>query len=339
MAFDDIDLNSASSSRSSNGPKIDWDALNKDVVAQVREQLESDGPETIAGVIAGIVDLGTQPMEDAEVEYKGDASQEAKDIAEKPDTYFKDGFDRLGKPIRLKCWPQKPQRCIAIAVDFPGVIVDKGKHFGESKPLPLRLWLGGEFWMGEEIGTVIARPTPLKWKKNEKGTPTFDVKHQLYKMAVDAKVIKPGEAFNPHGVDKLLGKAFLFKVHVHYKDSKKTGKSYYTESIVYAGGLARGMAVPETKTEPFLYYMNKPPESDPKEQLRMHVVNTMRRSQEWEGSVFASLYSDKPSTYKPKEASSKPVERVSQPAAPVVAKTVIQAPVKASDDLGDACPF
>src|SRR5690606_20535851 len=157
--------------------------------------------ETLVGYVSMIVDLGTQEQEDAEVAFNGDEEDERKAIAEKPLTYFKDGVDpQTNKPVRLKCWPQKPVQAVAVAVDFPDIMVDKGQFFGESKPLPLRLWLGGQFYI-EDGGMVLGRPTPLKYTNLDKSRATkvwSMAQNSLpYKMAVAAKLVKNGEAFLP----------------------------------------------------------------------------------------------------------------------------------------------
>ena len=51
-----------------------------------------------------------------------------------------DEVDQKGKPtgntVTYKRWVQKPIQQVALVVDFPEILVDKGQFFGESKPLP-----------------------------------------------------------------------------------------------------------------------------------------------------------------------------------------------------------
>jgi hypothetical protein len=49
--------------------------------------------ETLVGVVAGIVDVGIQPQEDAEMPFVGSDEDEAEEIERNPRTYFKDEFD------------------------------------------------------------------------------------------------------------------------------------------------------------------------------------------------------------------------------------------------------
>lgn len=274
-----FDVYSESKNETTKTNTVNFDEINKYVVdaAGLQER------ETLVGVVSCLIDLGTQDQPDAEVVFNGTEEDELKAVAEKPLTYFKDGFDpETKKQVRLKCWPQKPIQCVAVAVDFPDIIVDKGTFFGESKPLPLRLYLGGQFYM-ENSGMVVQRPTPLKVNK-KLGDWSLDQKHLFYKMAVAQKLIKPGEVFKPQRINELLGKAFQFEAQVFFKESK--GKEYYTEYVKYVGALGRGQKPSVLENEPIMIQFNK--ENDPAavKELRAHVVNTMKRASNYEGSVI-----------------------------------------------------
>lgn len=263
-----------------NGDKVNvnFDELNEYVVKTA--QLEQ--PETLIGYVAGIYDLGMQDMPDSEVVFAGSEEEEAEIITQYPSTYFKNGTDpQTKKPVRLKCWPNKPQQCITMAIDFPDIIVDKGQFFGESKPMPLRLYLGGQFYI-ENAGMVVARPTPLRIRKNKDGKWSFDSKHLLHKMAVGCKLINADGVFLPQQIDELLGKPFQFSAQVFFKESK--GKKYYTENIKFVGGLGRGQVAPELTTTPFVVQFDgKNPEESIKE-LRAHIVNTIKRANNYASS-------------------------------------------------------
>lgn len=264
---------------SSNANKVDFDGLNKYVVntAKLEER------ETLVGYVSMIVDLGTQEQPDAEVVFVGTEEDEAEAIAEKPLTYFKDGYDQESKKqVRFKCWPQKAVQCVAVAVDFPEIILDKGEFFGASKPLPLRLWLGGQFYI-PEVGMVIGRPSPLKVNK-KLGDWSLDQKHLFYKMAVADKQIKPGQVYKPQQIDQLLGKAFQFDAQVFFKEHK--GKEYFTEYVKFVSGLGRGQSAPELLTEPMMIQFNKENDEAAVKELRAHVVNTIKRASNYEGSAI-----------------------------------------------------
>ena len=104
-----------------------------------------------------------------------------------------------GKQVIKKFVPQKDRQAIVYAVDFPDVIVDKGEFFGQSNPQPLRLFIGGQFWNGEKM--LVQNMIALKVTKDDNieggKTWTMNPKSSLYKMALGAKLIETGKAFNP----------------------------------------------------------------------------------------------------------------------------------------------
>ena len=278
MAFD-----SYGSTQTSGGEKksdVDFDALNKYVVETAGLQQQ----ETLVGFVSGIVDLGIQEQPDAENKYTGKLEDEAAEIAKYPNTYFKDGKDDKGNPCRLKCYPQKAVQSVAISVDFPDIILDKGKFFGESKPLPLRIWMGGQFYIPTK-GMMIARTTPLRVNK-KMGAWSMDALSLPYKMAVAAKIVAPGEVFLPQQIDSLLGKSMQFVVQVYMK-AGNGGKEYYTEFIKYAAPLARGQKEFDMEEyNPFLVQFNSKNDEVALKELRAHIVNTLKQATNFEGSMI-----------------------------------------------------
>ena len=259
----------------SDQPKVDYDALNEYVV----KTAGLEDRETLIGYVAGIVDLGNQEQPDAEYEFDGDADDEAAEIEKHPNTYFKDGLNEKGKPARLKCFPQAPKQAVALAIDFPDIIIDKGQFFGESNPQPLRIFTGGQFYNGTTM--IVARPTYLKVNKSL-GDWSFDQKHMLHKMAVAAKLIKPTEVFVPESIDQLLGKAFQFDAQVYFKESK--GKKYFTEYLKFVGGLGRGQVAPEPANQPFLIEFDGELTKSNMNNLRYHIINTIKQANNYDGS-------------------------------------------------------
>lgn len=280
MAFNTYGVTTSTKAETEN--KVDFDAINRYVVETANLQER----ETLVGYISQIVDLGTQDLPDAEKVFKGDEEEKRKIVAQRPDTYFKNGFDpETRQPCELMCWPQKPQQCVAFAVDFPEIIIDKGQFFGESKPLPLRIWMGNQFYI-ENTGMVVGRPTPLKVTNLDKtrATKVWSMAQNSlpYKMAVAAKLIKPGEAFLPQRIDELLGKSFQFSAQVWFKESK--GKEYYNEYVNFVGALGRGQKEAEHLTVPYLVQFNELNSDDAIKELRSHIVNTIKRASNYQGS-------------------------------------------------------
>lgn len=282
MAFKVVNTPSGGGSSESN---IDFDAIN-------RYRVEAAGlqeRETLPGYVAAIIDLGVQKQPDAEVVFNGDEEEEAKIMAEMPDTYFKDGKDPDTKlDVRLKCWPQKPQQCVVLAVDFPDIMVDMAKAYGEeSNPLPLRLYTGGQFYIPTQ-GMIVARPTPLrvinldKTRKTKKWS--LAQNNMLHKMAVAAKLIKPDEVFLPQRIDELLGKAFQFDAQVYMKQSGQ--KEYFTEYLKFSAALGRGQNVADLETTPYLVGFDDDNADDAIKELRSHVINTIKQAENYKGSAI-----------------------------------------------------
>jgi hypothetical protein len=312
---------------------VDYEALNTYVV----EAVGCQQPEVLIGTIVGIVDVGVQRMEDAEIVFTGTEDEEADIIADKPDTYFKDGFDN-GKPVRYKCYPQRDQQSVALVVDFPSVMLNKAQFFkaGSTEEKPLRMVLGGEFWNSNLKQKLMQRPTALKVMKNTDGKWSFNDKHLLYKMAIASKLIEPKGVFLPEHIGKLLGKSFQFEVQIFNKKGKDN-KDYYTEKVGFKAGLGRGMTAEPLPTEPFVVQFNKENSPESLKELRFHVVNTIKNAVNYEGSPISKQLDAARSYTKPVESANDdaPDDVPSTPPvkAPVRTPRVAKAVPEESEDI------
>ena len=263
---------------------VDYDALNKYVV----ETVQAEQPETMVGVISMIIDLGTQKLPDAEYEVDDeDKGLTVDELNEKHKEAIESGkitkygmaYDN-GKQVVKKFVPQKDRQAIVYAVDFPDVIVDKGEFFGQSNPQPLRLFSGGQFWNGEKM--IVQNMIALKVTKDDniEGGNVWTMKPNttLYKMALGAKIIETGKAFNPSRIDELLGKSLQFEIQVF-----KNSKSYYTEKLKYVGGLGRGQQ-PLSLDKTYMIEFNGDNDVEGLKQLRANVVNTIKNATNYQGS-------------------------------------------------------
>ena len=268
---------------------VDYDALNKYVV----ETVQAEQPETMVGVVSMIIDLGTQKLPDSEYEIDDeDKGLTVDELNEKHKEAIESGkitkygmaYDN-GKQVIKKFVPQKDRQAIVYAVDFPDIIVDKGEFFGQSNPQPLRLFIGGQFWDGEKM--LVQNMMPLKVKKDDNieggKTWTMNPKSSLYKMALGAKIIETGKAFNPSRIDELLGKSLQFEIQVFMKPSKN-GKSYYTEKLKYVGGLGRGQQQQLSLDKTYMIEFNGDNDVEGLKQLRANVVNTIKNATNYQGS-------------------------------------------------------
>ena len=289
---------------------VDWDALNKHVIDAAGTATRS---RSIPGVVSGIYDLGEQERDDFREEWNGNAEQEASLIEKDPSIYF---GDAEGK--RWKYKPLKPCQAIAIAVDFPQVIVDKGQFFGDSSPAPLRMILNGEFFVNGE--RVIARGYSLSEMKHPQGW-GFAKNSVLHKLADAAGLLENG-IFTKERIGELIGAVAQFEFRVYMKPDKKGDKSYFTEMIKPAGIVPEGVAIPHLDDK-YLHLVNVRGDNDPDmiRQMRVSIKNTIKRANNYEGSDIQKLLeasgegaSAKPEEDKPAKAARAPTKRATKPA-------------------------
>ena len=321
----------ATTSTNTDRPQVDFAALEKYTV----DTTECEQPETLNGVVVGIIDLGNQKLPDAE--YDVDSGDESLTVEELTDKYsddiesgkiskfdiVKDWSVRPAKEVIKKFVPQKDRQCITYAVDFMDIMLDKSQFFGEkSEPKPLRLYFGGQYYNTFSKKMMVQNLLPLKITniakdpKNDKVW-SLNPKSQLHKMAVAAKLINTGDAFLPDNIDELLGKTLQFKVQIGFNE--KGDKKYYFEKLSFLGAIQR-------KDKPFedvpVFLIQMDEENDPEalKGLRKHIINTMEMSTNFEGSVLQKqLLEVRPNSFKDsgspavvkKEESKAPVDQQS----------------------------
>jgi len=289
---------------------VDYTEFNKYMVDTCKLQ----DTKTVVGIISGIIDLGMQEQPDAEMEFNGSPAQEADELAKGGTTYFKTVDNK-----RYKCWKKKPTKSIAITVDIPSIIVDKGQFFSGDKtpnPQPLRMILNSSFYRKEIGCTDLGRLFNREMRKNEKTNNQWSINYSnlLYKMAVGAGIIKQNAPFLPEDIIKLLGVPLLFKVQIYMNP-----KGYYTEKIAFAAGLIEGMPVPQYDRN-LLYSVGFDSNNDDKaiQFLSAPIRNRMQLSSEYPNSKV-KVQIERIHTYQKssndKASSPTPVES-SKPASP-----------------------
>lgn len=330
MAFKVTVSNTTSTNQ--DRPQVDFDALNQYVV----DTAECQQPETLNGIIVGIVDLGNQRLPDSEYDVdSGDESLTVEELTEKYATEIESGkvskFDivkdwstRPPKEVIKKFVPQKDRQCITYAVDFMDIMLDKSQFFGEkSEPKPLRLYFGGSFYNTHSKKMIVQNLLPLKITNIAKDPKTqklwsLSPKSQLHKMAVASKLINTGDAFLPDNIDELLGKTLQFKVQIGFNE--KGDKKYYFEKISFIGALQR-KDKPFEDVETFLIQMDSENDPESLKMIRKHILNTMELATNWEGSALQKqLLEVRPNSFKDNTGSSPSV----------VKKETVKAPVEAS---------
>ena len=321
----------ATTSTNTDRPQVDFDQLNQYTV----DTAECEQPETLNGVVVGIIDLGNQKLPDAE--YDVDSGDESLTVEELTDKYsadieagkiskfdiVKDWSTRPPKEVIKKFVPQKDRQCITYAVDFMDIMLDKSQFFGEkSEPKPLRLYFGGQYYNTFSKKMMVQNLLPLKITniakdpKNDKVW-SLNPKSQLHKMAVAAKLINTGDAFLPDRIDELLGKTLQFKVQIGFNE--KGDKKYYFEKMSFIGALQR-KDKPFEDVSTFLIQMDEPNDPEALKQIRKHLLNTMECATNFEGSALQKqLLEVRPNSFKDsgspavvkKEESKAPVEQPS----------------------------
>ena len=300
----------ATTTSKSDRPAVNFDDLNSYVV----ETAECQQPETLNGVIVGIIDLGNQRLPDAE--YDVDSGDEDLSVEELEAKYadeiaagkiskfdfVKDWSTRPPKEVIKKFVPQKDRQCITYAVDFPDVMLDKGQFFGEkSEPKPLRMYFGGQYYHQGLKKMIVQNLLPLKITNIAKDTHndklwSLSPKSQLHKMAVASKIINTGEAFLPDQIDELLGKTLQFKVQIGFNE--KGDKKYYFEKMSFVGSLQR-KDKPFENVETFLIEMDGENDPEALKNLRKHIINTQMMATNWSGSALEKQLNEvRPNSFK-----------------------------------------
>ena len=288
MAFK-VNTNSQSGGDNST-PDVDYKALDKYVVKTCRLL----NPETLTGYVSGIVDLGVQKQEDAAVPFDGTKEEEEAIKAEKPDTYFGtvrqwNAQQRKMTDTYCKRWPSKPLQCVAIAVDFPEIKLNKGQFFGdeEAKELPLRIWLGGKFWnkyAGEKGLMMMGQMQSLRWtKENDKWT--LNPKNILRRLQVESGMISPDAPFDANRMSEIIGKNFLWKVRIFIND-----KGYYTEKCSLGGPLGRGQKELPVESETLdVGFEDFVLDDMVRKMIPSHVKNQMRMAENYTTSPISAV--------------------------------------------------
>lgn len=304
--------------------QIDWDAYHEEMITACGTATKA---RSIPFVISGIYDLGIQNREPIEQEWN------EKDAKREGAEEYQAGGKRM---LRI---PMKPTHGVAIAVDAPSILVDKGKWFGDaSDPKPLRLLLNGEFSIpnGEKRLTVVGRPFWVQHTKMDDGTWAFTKTNNLHKLAEAAGLLDDKGYFTKERIGELLGKPIQCQFRVYMKPSK--GKEYYSEEIKLAGMVPEGVPIPDYD-QTLLHGVNLVGDNDETavKQLRASVRNTIKRAINYEGSDIKQLFDFFEAEYAAKREGQPKAEGGSKPA-PQPAKVEEQASSGSWEDDEDA-PF
>lgn|SRR5690554_6152955 len=271
------------SSNSDSGKQVDWDALNKYLVDTVGTQKRA---KSVIGIISGVIDLGLQVQEDAKMVFTGTPEDEAAELEKNPEQYFETLPDNKGVPTRYKRWKVKPCQQVAITVDFPTIMINKGQFFGDenAEEHPLRMILNGEFYL-KDVGKVVGKPYNVKEHRHDDGFWAFKSNTQIHKLAAATDSLNDQGYFKANMLGNLLGKAALFEIQLSLNESN--GKQYLNEKIKLSGQVPDVMVPMIPGLDPkYIYGVNFKGVQDPKilKNLRQSVINTMKLAQNYQGS-------------------------------------------------------
>lgn len=321
---------------------VDWNALNDHVIEVAGT---ANKTRSIPGVISGVYDLGEQKLEDAAIpvtdekfkkafpEFDGSEAQQEAVIA-KYTNRTNVRFEKVENVLCLR-YVQNPVQQVAIAVDFPQILVDKGQFFGNSKPLPLRLLYNGEFTTPGDKTKIVGRPFNLRDTKHDLGNGksvwAFAKNNGLHKFAAAAELLDENGLFNKERTAELIGKVVQFQVRVWMKPAKVGDKKFFTEDISLVGMVPEGVAIPDVP-EAILHMVNLHGENDAEavKQMRVSIKNTMKRAINYDTSSLKPVFEAEAASY-------------GKPADP--AKAAVQAAVKAAEvtpvavNFDDDIPF
>lgn len=274
--------------------EVDYDGMNAHVIEAAGTQSK---PRTIVGFVSEYYDLGLQEQPDFEELYKGDEKQEkqlseGKSELKKVDKFYDNGTCHSNVQIVVTKRPPKPS--CTFAVRFPQITVDKGQFFGESRPEPLRMVLGGEFYMfpkdskqGDKKEKVLQRVIPLQENtKNKLNKWAFGATSLPAKMAAAADLLDSDGLFSGKGrLTELLGKPMMFQIQIF-----KNADGFYNERISFKGAIPEGLPIPDGWDDKWIAGVNMSVENDLEtvKNLPYHVKNTIKRALDFEGSVLQS---------------------------------------------------
>lgn len=285
-------VNAPTNTNNEDRKQIDWDARTKYMVEKAGTQ---EGPESMIAIVSGLIDLGLQKQDDAKMEFKGSAADEAQVLADEtaktkaePKQYFETLPNDQGVPTRYKRWPVKPCQQVALTLDFSDIMLNQSQFFDEvdsGEEHPLRMLMNNEFYL-KGVGKVVGKPYNLKENRNDDGTWSIKNNTILYKLAAACGgVLDSKQLLKPAYLGNLLGKAALFEVQLF--TNTYDGKEYLNEKVKLSGQVPKAMQklIP-TLDDKYIFGVNfsGPQDKEVLGNLRQSVINTMTLAVNFEGS-------------------------------------------------------
>jgi len=220
--------------------------------------------------------------------YDGSEAEQAK-VLEKYTKRENVRFEEFEGVMCLR-YKQNPVQQMAAVIDFPQIMVDKSKYFGNSNPLPLRTLLNREFTLPGDKTKIVAAPYIIREIKHDlpggKTTWAFAKNNGLHKLADAVGLLDKNGLFTKNRIGELVGKVAQFQVQVYMKPGK-SGSSYFTESVKLVGMVPEGIPIPEVPAGT-LHLVNLFAKNDPEavKNLRVSIKNHIKRANNYDASIL-----------------------------------------------------
>lgn len=225
------------------------------------------------GIVRGVVELGVHTNE---LMQKPKHSIKNISVEDELDEIYTDEvvyFDEKPKIIRRKQY--------VLIIEFPDIIVDPDRIlYGVSNPKPLRL-ANCAINYNTEI-SIVYRPMLASWRhyKTETGVKTtMSESCTLYKMLLNRNLIKPGKRVISEQTGRLMDESFMFDVQLYHHNAR-----YIKTKIFFRDDYK--LDNPVTLKSGFYIGFNRDNNLDAPKTLDTHVINTIKRSDKYHGSLI-----------------------------------------------------
>ena len=305
----------------SNHPQVDWSAYNAHILEKVLEATDNGDSKNQVCFISGVVDTGTQPaiepytVYDADIEGGANYEKQQKLISADFGCFIENGKFHI---------PQKPVDSVVFFVDFPEILIDYGKFFGDgdSEPKPYRTLLAGE-WDG------VATYTSLQ--------PSSEGYGGKSRISVLAKATGCTKGNPPSNFDiaELLGKPFTMDVAASTGGDKN---QYVNIRVSSPSSKHKAIPFPDHTVTPFGVGMNSENSDEAIKQIfrKSSLLARLALAEEWETSKLkAQIAAMKGDTNSESETS----ESQPEPKAPTKAKVETVTEVDPFNPFDDDIPY
>lgn len=234
-------------------------------------------PRLLHGIVRGVVELGSiycTPRASYEEQVKQTDYIKGKTSAlEELEEIISGKFSESYGVRKLKQY--------VLVVEFPDITVDPDKIlYGVSNPKPLRLANCG-IYHKTSMSTVYhpMRAGYCKFKTEDKLKFSMDTNCSLYKMLLNRKLIKEGKRVLHQQLGRLLDESFMFDVQLwHHNSVKINSKVLFNNDCK--------LDHPVTSKSGFYIGFNTENNLDALKSLDLHVVNSIKQSMYYSGSMI-----------------------------------------------------